>query len=82
MDILILLTLIFFFIPLALFTAWLILSSCLGDSFRDSITASLKAARKGSYGRTYARNMTPHGGWEQIEMHDMLGRGTGPEFED
>lgn len=66
---------ILFFVPIVLFVAYLILSSCLGDRFRASVAGTALTVRQGSYGRTYGRNMGSgmhQGGWENIEMQDML----------
>lgn len=71
-------------LPLVLFMAWLILSSCLGDNVRASIAgasfnprqagASLDP-RRGAYGRSYARGMgfdMGLAGSEQIEMENVM----------
>jgi len=49
-----------------LFLAWLIFSSCLGDSLR---------LRQPTFDRNYMRTITSsgHGNWNQVEMDDMLG---------
>lgn len=63
------------FLPLLLFAAYLLLSSCLGDSFRARISGVPVNIRQTTYGQTYARNIgsaTGQGGWEQIEMEDMM----------
>ena len=81
MNIWLLLTLLFF-IPLLLFTVFLALSSCLGDGFRATISNISVNPRHGSYGRRYARSLgsgAGQGGWEQIEMEDMLGDDTDEE---
>ena len=62
---------------LSLLTAWFALSSCLGDSIRARISGITVNPRHGSYGRTYGRNASSgvgQGGWEQIEMEDMMSR--------
>ncbi|KAF4555586.1 Hypothetical protein D9617_2g055480 [Elsinoe fawcettii] len=62
-------------LPFILFIAWCALSSCLGDSFRARFGGVTINPRLGSYGRSYARQMTTgagQGGWEQIEMEDMM----------
>lgn len=74
MNIFIILGLILF-LPLLLFAAYLLLSSCLGDSFRARISGVPVNIRQTTYGQTYARNIgsaTGQGGWEQIEMEDMM----------
>ncbi len=56
-------------------TAYLALSSCMGDSFRASISGVSLYPRNASFGRTYARAIgsgAGQAGWEQIEMQDML----------
>ncbi|KAG8627970.1 hypothetical protein KVT40_003843 [Elsinoe batatas] len=62
-------------LPVILLIAWCALSSCLGDSFRAQFGGVTINSRMGSYGRSYARHMTSgagQGGWEQIEMEDMM----------
>lgn len=74
MNTLILLALIFF-LPLTLFIAWLILSTCMGDSIRARIAGVPLNVRHASYGKTYARNFGAamnQGGVEQIEMENMM----------
>ncbi|KAG4437534.1 hypothetical protein IFR05_006968 [Cadophora sp. M221] len=62
-------------VPLALFVAWLIVSSCLGDSFRMRISNVSINPRRALFDRNYLRTVTSdgHGSWNQIEMDDMLG---------
>jgi len=63
------------FLPLVLFAAYLVLSSCLGDSFRARLAGVPVDVQQATYGRTYTRNFgsgAGHGGWEQIEMEDMM----------
>lgn len=59
--------------------AYLILSTCLGDTVRARM-------RSANYGRTYGRNMSymaqGEGGREQMEMQEMVGRGEGDEVEE
>ena len=58
-------------------TAWLTLSSCLGDGVRARIAGVTVTPRHGSYGRSYVRNMhsgAGQAGWEQIEMEDMMNK--------
>ena len=74
MNIWILLGLIFF-LPLALLTAWLILSTCMGDSFRARVAGVPVNVRPANYGKTYARNFGSglnQGGFEQIELENMM----------
>lgn len=78
MNVLILLSLLFF-IPFVLFLVYLALSSCMGDSFRARVGGITFNPRHASYGRSYARGLRSgagSGGWEQIEMEDMLGEDT------
>jgi len=75
MNVIVLLTLLFF-IPLLLFAVFLGLSSCLGDNFRARFSGINVNPRHASFGRSYARGLgsgAGQGGWEQIEMEDMLG---------
>ena len=68
MNVLLLLSLLLFF-PFLLFLVFLALSSCLGDSVRARISEI-------SFGRNYRRGLgsgSGAGGWEQIEMEDVLG---------
>ena len=80
------------FIPFALFigtsrlhlhlhaltlTAYLILSTCLGDRVRARFNGIPLDLNQHSYGRTYAKNLGSNmsqGGWENIEMQDMYDR--------
>jgi hypothetical protein len=75
MNIYILLGLVFF-LPLALLIAWLIFSTCMGDSYRARRVAGVPLTmRNATYGKTYTRNMGSainQGGFEQIEMENML----------
>ncbi|KAF2873446.1 hypothetical protein BDV95DRAFT_489508 [Massariosphaeria phaeospora] len=76
MNVLLLLSLVLFF-PLCLFVAFLAVSSCLGDSFRARVSGISFNPRHAVYGRNYARGLgsgAATGGWEQIEMEDMLGK--------
>lgn len=55
--------------------AWLILSSCLGSSVRTRVSGSSIPGQQPSFGRNYAMNLssgTGPGGWESIEMENML----------
>ncbi|KAL2070344.1 hypothetical protein VTL71DRAFT_13370 [Oculimacula yallundae] len=62
-------------IPLALFVAWLIVSSCLGDSFRMRVSNVSINPRRALFDRNYLQTVTSNGqgSWNQIEMDDMLG---------
>lgn len=62
-------------VPLVLFVAWLILSSCLGDSFRLRVSNTAIHPRRALFDRNYLRSVTSNGQgtWNQIEMDDMLG---------
>jgi len=74
MNIWILLGLIFF-LPLALLSAWLILSTCMGDSFRARVAGVPVNVRQANYGKTYARNFGSglnQSGFEQIELENMM----------
>jgi hypothetical protein len=54
--------------------AWLILSSCLGDSFRLRISNVTVNPRQALFDRNYLRGASSgQGTWNQIEMADMLG---------
>lgn len=72
MDLLWLLLLLLL-MPLTLFVGYLILSSCLGDSFRARI-AGFSIDPRGAYDENYLRTMTNsgHGMSEQIELEDMM----------
>lgn len=75
MNVLVLLSLLFF-IPFLFFLAFLAASSCMGDGFRARVSGITINPRHASFGRTYTRGMgsgAGSGGWEQIEMEDMLG---------
>jgi hypothetical protein len=75
MNVLVLLSLLFF-IPFLFFLAYLALSSCLGDGFRARVSGITINPRYASFGRSYGRNVGAGvGGWEQIEMQDMLREG-------
>ena len=57
------------FFPFLLFLIFLALSSCLGDSVRARISEI-------SFSHNYGRGLgsgSGAGGWEQIEMEDVLG---------
>ena len=74
MDIWILLGLIFF-LPLVLLAGWLILSTCMGDSFRARVAGVPVNVRQANYGKIYARNFGSglnQGGFEQIELENMM----------
>jgi hypothetical protein len=66
------------FLPLALLAAWLILSTCMGDSFRARVAGVPVNVRQANYGKTYARNLPNfgsglnQGGFEQIELENMM----------
>lgn len=66
---------IILFIILVLFIAWMALSSCLGDNFRNQITNAFSNPRQAIYDHRYMRTVTSsgQGNWNQIEMDDMLG---------
>jgi hypothetical protein len=58
-----------------IFKAYLALSSCLGDSLRRQRNMSPRPASMTSFGKQYAMNLNSgagQGGWEQIEMENML----------
>jgi len=61
--------------------AYLILSSCLGNTLRARLSNATTRVRDANYSRTYARSFGQaavggQGGWEQIEMLDVVdGRG-------
>ncbi|MCJ1251847.1 hypothetical protein MMC30_009085 [Trapelia coarctata] len=58
---------------LALFIAYLALSSCLGDSFRARIAGFPINPRRAVYDQNYLRTMTnPSTMSEQIELQDIL----------
>jgi hypothetical protein len=56
-------------------TAWLILSSCLGDNFRLRFANVTFNPRQALFDRNYMRTVTSsgQGTWNQFEMADMLG---------
>ncbi|OAT04548.1 hypothetical protein BDBG_16277 [Blastomyces gilchristii SLH14081] len=60
--------------PFLLFLAFLVLTSCLGDSFRARIAGFSINPREAIYDRSYLRTMTNSGSAmsEQIELEDML----------
>lgn len=62
-------------VPLVLFIAWLIVSSCLGDNVRLRFSNVSVNPRQALFGRNYMRTVTSNGlgTWNQIEMDDMLG---------
>lgn len=65
-----------FLLPLVLFVAYLILSSCMGDNFRARISGTTVTPRTMTFGREYSKGLgsgASHSGWEQIEMEDMMG---------
>jgi len=69
-------------VPFLFFLAFLALSSCLGNDFRARVAGITFNPRHASYGRSYARGLrggVGSGGWEQIEMEDMLGEDTDDE---
>lgn len=75
MNVLVLLSLLLF-VPFLLFLVFLALSSCMGDRFRARVSGITFNPRHTSFGRSYARGLgsgAGQGGWEQIEMEDMLG---------
>lgn len=63
--------------------AWLILSSCLGDSFRLRVSGTSINPRQALFDRNYLRTVTSSGvgGWNQIEMEDMLGESPRSSFD-
>lgn len=74
MGIILLLTLLLF-VPFLLFLVFLGLSSCMGDRFRAQVSGFSLNPRHGSFGRRYGQQLgTGVGGWEQIEMEDIIGR--------
>ncbi|KAJ5042474.1 uncharacterized protein L3040_005018 [Drepanopeziza brunnea f. sp. 'multigermtubi'] len=66
---------IFIVVVLMLFVAWLIVSSCVGDSFRLRVSNISINPRQALFDRNYLRTVTSsgQGTWNQIEMDDMLG---------
>jgi hypothetical protein len=74
MNVLILLGLLFF-VPFLFFLAYLAASSCMGDGLRARVGGM-------TFNRSYGRGLrggSSAGGWEQIEMEDMLGEDTEDE---
>jgi hypothetical protein len=74
MNVLILLSLLFF-VPFLCFLAYLAASSCMGDGLRARVGGM-------TFNRSYGRGLrggSSAGGWEQIEMEDMLGEDTEDE---
>jgi len=52
---------------------------------RARISGATVDPRRGNYGRTYGRNASSgvgQGGWEQIEMEDMMNRGFDEDDDD
>ncbi|KAI9053146.1 hypothetical protein LZ554_003412 [Drepanopeziza brunnea f. sp. 'monogermtubi'] len=66
---------LFIVVVLVLFVAWLIISSCVGDSFRLRVSNISINPRQALFDRNYLRTVTSsgQGTWNQIEMDDMLG---------
>ena len=64
-------------------TAWLILSSCLGDDFRSRISSGSFDLRRALFDHNYLRTVTSNGEgtWNQIEMNDMLGNSPQSSFD-
>ncbi|KAF2721566.1 hypothetical protein K431DRAFT_68610 [Polychaeton citri CBS 116435] len=63
-----------------LLLAWWALSSCLGDDIRAAISgrSGNRSSQMRTYGLDYARSLghgNHQGGWEQIEMEDMMDKG-------
>ncbi|CAL3962628.1 unnamed protein product [Diplocarpon coronariae] len=60
---------------LTLLILWLILPSCLGESFRMRVSNVSINPPRALFGRDYLRTITSNGQgtWNQIEMDDMLG---------
>jgi len=60
---------------LTLSLAWLILSFCVGDSFRFRMSNLTIHPRQALFDRNYLRSVASNGQgtWNQIEMDDMLG---------
>lgn len=83
MNVLLLLSLLLFF-PFLLFLGFLAISSCMGDRFRARVSGISFNPRITTFGRNYGRGLgsgSGAGGWEQIEMEDMLGPDTDSEDE-
>ena len=79
MNVLVLLSLLLF-IPFLFFLAFLAASSCMGDGFRARFAGVTFNPRNASFGRNYTRGMgAGSGGWEQIEMEDMMGEDSDSE---
>jgi hypothetical protein len=75
MNVLLLLSLLFFF-PLLLWLAFLAVSSCMGDRLRARVAGISFNPSIRTFGRNYGRGLgsgSGAGGWEQIEMEDMMG---------
>lgn len=70
-------------VPFLFFLAFLALSSCLGNEFRASVAGVTFNPRHASYGDSYARGLqggAPTGGWEGIEMEELLREDSEDEF--
>ena len=70
-----LLLIIFLLCFFVLLLAWFAISSCLGDEIRAAWSGRSREIIPTTYGMQYARVMGHEGGqggWEQIEMEDMV----------
>lgn len=70
-------------VPFLFFLVFLALSSCLGNDFRARVAGISFNPRHTSYGNSYARNLqggAGSGGWEGIEMDELLRDDSEDEF--
>lgn len=69
-------------IPIAILVAYLVLSSYLGDCIRARLSGSrIQEGWRGATTTTYARNMMAQGGYEQMELQDLMDKDV-PSHED
>ena len=63
-----------------LILAFFVLCSCLGDEVRAAWSGRPRRTTiPTTFGQQYARMMGSSGGWEQIEMEDLYGKGEGED---
>ena len=70
-------------VPLIFFLVFLALSSCLGNDFRARVAGITFNPRHASYGNSYGRGLqggAGTGGWEGIEMDELLREDSEDEF--
>jgi hypothetical protein len=70
-------------VPFIFFLVFLALSSCLGNDFRARVAGITFNPRHASYGNSYGRGLqggAGTGGWEGIEMDELLRDDSEDEF--